>query len=1205
MKTLFTYQQFFMKTFTFYLSFVLAFMSVSCLGIVKASDSKQTFWTQDFNDVYELPAGWQNIDHNSSGIEWYFNGMRAETYNYFEEDSEPRTHASLITSAINCSDKSGIVLSVRHALYYEDEYDSYYAKILVSTDGNLWTTVQEYTGFHDFENVGNWSLPLFEFDISHVADNQSEVFIRFEFKGNDDNLDWLIQDLCLKTGGLSPAALVSPSNGALYQPLNVNLVWQKGPGSDPDGYKLYFGLENPPQEMVYDGENTQFSVSGLQYETTYFWKVVPYLDDESAEDIPVWSFTTQPENAFISQLPYTENFDNFPAPEMPFGWSTFVSASCPFAQVMVHTRYTDPEGNHPWSAPNHVRFSNSGHPEAVLMVYTPPVTVDMSSMRVRFYARTYVNPLFGAPSNNQIQVGVITDIANPNSFIPIGTVSLSFDFDQYMVSFEDYTGDANIIVFRAVMEECCQFTYLDEIVFEQIPTEPIQVNIPSSINFGNLESNYDSSTRTVSIRNWGGGSLTIDPEDIYLSGDEVDAFTLHNINSTLNLQGFESFVLTLDFAPLTPGNKNVILYVGDMQIPVSANSVNPDIVSFPYFQNFDEVIAPKLPIGWRNYVESTDPDAEVKTHFFGSFNTPSPPNFLLKRNYFDKDAVLFSTTPLIIPGEGVEELWVRFKAYSIQKLDYLVVGVMSDREDISSFQAMEKVYIYPDSYFFEYAVRIPVTAEHFYIAFTTDLFVDNREILLDDVIINVAPELYPVSISVKEASSEGTPLHGVELNILGHSPITTRQVFSAVNGQVSLQLEAGIHTIFANLPGYQQREIVFDVTSKGATVVVDMSHIVYPPFNLTAEAKKPGETTLSWNDPGEVHEFRYDSGTPAGHLGIHCNIMKITHVLGSAFHYFAELHEISWFLTGDGEPHDTIMIWVTGLDQYGYPDADNLLFWDQMVSNVDNQWNVYQLPEPILTPNGFFIGLSCDGFLPLAIDDGMTHPYQFVPNRHFALGYILQPGTIGVPIEDAGFLVNLLLRANGYMINSIEFEENPWKFNENLVEVPELVLKRTASGKLGQPASNVKSPVLAPWANSHIYLDDMDQPFASWVNQSVFTFNQLAAGNYTAGVRTVSSTVESEIVDISFVVQEATNVETPGISMLKIFPNPADNVLNIVSGEIITQIAIFDITGRKVYSSEPNDNNLVISTGNLNKGMYLMQIITSNDIITKRVKIVR
>jgi hypothetical protein len=133
----------------------------------------------------------------------------------------------------------------------------------------------------------------------------------------------------------------------------------------------------------------------------------------------------------------------------------------------------------------------------------------------------------------------------------------------------------------------------------------------------------------------------------------------------------------------------------------------------------------------------------------------------------------------------------------------------------------------------------------------------------------------------------------------------------------------------------------------------------------------------------------------------------------------------------------------------------------------------------------------------------------------------------------------------------------------------------------------------------------MDQPFESWVNESVFTFTQLSGGTYTAGVSTAFSTIESEILDITFTVEQSTNVETPDMSQLKLFPNPANNVLNIVSANLIEQVKMFDMLGRLVYYSEPNDSNIIINTADLKEGMYLMQIITADDITTKKVKIVR
>jgi hypothetical protein len=1095
-------------------------------------------------------------------------------------------------------------LYVNQLFYNEDDYELYYGKIEVF-DGNVWHLVAHYQG-----NMMNdkffWGLPYYEYDISHIADNNPNVKIRMEYNSNGDwDLEWQIDKVGLlaKVQQLNAAVLVSPANGALYQPVDVNLVWQKGSGPDPDGYKLYFGLDNPPQEMVYEGTNTQFSVADLQYQTTYYWKVIPFIGDEIPENIPVWSFTTTPEQASISQLPHMENFDYFPAPEMPFGWTSLVHSSSIFAEVKIVSPDTEIIGSIPFSAPNQVRFFNGSHIESTLMLYTPPVTVDMSNMRVRFYARTKATGHFNLPASNQIQVGVISDINNPNTFTPIGTVTLKLDYDQYMVSFQGYTGENNIIAFRAVMMDQSQLVYLDDVVFEEIPTDPIQVNIPSSIDFGNLEMNFDSASKTVSVRNWGGGVISFNPADIYLSGAGVDAFTLHNITSAVSLQAFECFEIALDFVPETSGNKDVILHLGQMQVPVSANSIDPDIVVFPYFENFDQVVTPALPLGWRKFVQSIDPEVDVVTRIHTGF-VPSGPNVLRIGNREDADAQSYAITPLVIPGSGVQELWLRFYAYAAYRHDYMVVGVMSDREDISTFTEIEKIWMYAEGNFWEYAVRIPVTQEQFYIAFKPDFYRRQRFLFIDDVTIEPAPALYPVNLTVREASAEGTALQDVELKVLGHSPITTRQALSPADGQINMQLEAGTYTIFATLAGYQEREIVFEVTSQGATVIVDMTHLMYPPFNLTASTQ-PGEATLSWNDPGDVFEFRYDSGLQESSLGFGGDWQQELRALGSAYHYFAELHEISWYITEQGGPHETILLWVTGLDQYGYPDVNNILYWDREVANIDNQWNVYQLPEPILTPNGFFIGLAYEGFLSLGTDDGITHPYQFIPERHFALGNMHSPYEMAYPIEMWGFQVNLMLRGHGYKIAALEFEETPWPFKANTEELPELLLKRTASKDAGEPLVNVKSPVLSPWASSNVYLNDMDQPFESWVNESVFTFSQLAGGTYTAGVSTAFSTIESEILDITFTVEQSTNVETPIMSGMKVFPNPANNVVNIVSGEIIEQVKIFDMLGRVVYYSQVNSDNIIINTSQLKEGMYLMKIITADDITSKKVKIVR
>lgn len=84
-----------------------------------------------------------------------------------------------------------------------------------------------------------------------------------------------------------------PSNYAQTVEFNPQLRWS---GGDPNGdfvtYSVFFGTsENPP--LIGQTQNRNYySVSDLDYNTTYYWKVA--VSDGSLQSIsPLWSFTTQ------------------------------------------------------------------------------------------------------------------------------------------------------------------------------------------------------------------------------------------------------------------------------------------------------------------------------------------------------------------------------------------------------------------------------------------------------------------------------------------------------------------------------------------------------------------------------------------------------------------------------------------------------------------------------------------------------------------------------------------------------------------------------------------------------------------------------------------------------------------------------------------------------------------------------------------------
>lgn len=63
---------------------------------------------------------------------------------------------------------------------------------------------------------------------------------------------------------------------------------------------------------------------------------------------------------------------------------------------------------------------------------------------------------------------------------------------------------------------------------------------------------------------------------------------------------------------------------------------------------------------------------------------------------------------------------------------------------------------------------------------------------------------------------------------------------------------------------------------------------------------------------------------------------------------------------------------------------------------------------------------------------------------------------------------------------------------------------------------------------------------------------------------------------------------------LHIYPNPAENILNITATENIILIELFDQTGRMVHKSQPNNLEIQLNLSALSDGIYLYKLITKN-----------
>ncbi|MFA7029609.1 MAG: choice-of-anchor J domain-containing protein [Candidatus Cloacimonadaceae bacterium] len=201
-----------------------------------------------------------------------------------------------------------------------------------------------------------------------------------------------------------PAQNPNPPDNATNVPINTNLSWVSG-GGIVDGYKIYFGTDNPPTNLVNGLIQTTTIYDhpeDLQYSTVYYWKIVPFNNlAGDALNCPVWQFTTLADPT-IYNFPYNQHFDDVTPPALPIGWSTINANNDAYTWETY-------EGN-AHTAPNAVRMRyNSTIPMDDWLI-TPPLNLTGGQIYIiRFQYRANSASFAEALS---VYSGTAPDVAN-------------------------------------------------------------------------------------------------------------------------------------------------------------------------------------------------------------------------------------------------------------------------------------------------------------------------------------------------------------------------------------------------------------------------------------------------------------------------------------------------------------------------------------------------------------------------------------------------------------------------------------------------------------------------------------------------------------------------------------------------------------------------------------------------------------------------
>lgn len=480
--------------------------------------------------------------------------------------------------------------------------------------------------------------------------------------------------------------------------------------------------------------------------------------------------------------------------------------------------------------------------------------------------------------------------------------------------------------------------------------------------------------------------------------------------------------------------------------------------------------------------------------------------------------------------------------------------------------------------------------ETIYIAFLYE-GMDAHGWFLDDIMIEAVADIYDVTFHVKESSVDEAPVADASVAVDNETYTTDQQ------GRVTAGLLAGAeYTANITAEGYLPETISVSVSQEDKDVYVYLQDDIREPLNLEVDTDgmDPGQALFSWNNFSEDHSFRYDDGVVDAQLGFHGDHHS---VMGAAHHAFAELEQMSWYLTPEGGPHYVVNIWVLGLDESGMPDRNDVLYSVEHVTNIDNQWNTYHFTSPLETPDGFFIGLSFYGFLGIAVDDGVGEPWDFVPNTQLGVSDITDPDSPFTCISEWDYEQNFLLRAFGTKYTDLDFRQEP-----AIVAAGDAPERKQLDTPLATVHPQTSRSNQKAFLGFNVYLDG--EEVATEITETTYLFSDLPSGEYTAGVQSVYTTGSSDIMTIDFEVESDVAVTDAGEETLRVYPIPARNTMFVESGTSIDHIRVLDLSGQEVYStSKTNASEHAIEVSGFHPGVYFLQVTTKQGVKTITVQV--
>lgn len=414
-----------------------------------------------------------------------------------------------------------------------------------------------------------------------------------------------------------------------------------------------------------------YTATGLTGNTEYTLSVVANCSETDASAAKGVTFRT--ECSIISQLPYSNNFENEPSGSnlagFPFCWTRYNDATSTYYNYYPYVNNVSASAHSGSKYLYFYTYNSASYPtnQMAIMPEVDVTTYPMNQNMVTFWARAYSTTASYATS---IEVGTMSDPTDMSTFVIDSVIPLtSTTYTKYMVKLNKNTVATNAYVALRVVKggSNYKYAYVDDVTIEQMPScWPV-----SGLALGTVTNNSVELT-------WNGDA----------DNPAATTYSVYN-GETLVEAGVTSPYVVTGLQPLTNYTFSVVANCAaddpSEATSISARTACPDVTPIPYVTNFDDMtsgsgIGPECwaNVAGNNYVRDLSTSAHSGNNFLNFQGTTT--GNIVAMPAFDQE---ISTLRL--------SFWTRPESYSNNGCGNFSVGYMTDVEDPDTYVEVAEI----------------------------------------------------------------------------------------------------------------------------------------------------------------------------------------------------------------------------------------------------------------------------------------------------------------------------------------------------------------------------------------------------------------------------------------------------------------------------------------------------------------------------------